>query len=113
MRRAARFCKCVYKNIAVLLLQHTFPLPYMTKVSVFELQDRITLLCLYLKVQQHCDVPPPSWQAVSIMGEEVFSFKLSLFQGATEGDGSMDEPNQRVEYKGFSEQKKCWMLIYS
>lgn len=29
-------------------------------------------------------------QAVSIVGEEVFSFKLSLFPGATEGDGYGD-----------------------
>ena len=29
-------------------------------------------------------------QAVSIMGEEVFSFKLSLFAGATEGEGYGD-----------------------
>ncbi|XP_037550881.1 vacuolar protein sorting-associated protein 13C [Nematolebias whitei] len=29
-------------------------------------------------------------QAVSIMGKEVFSFKLSLFPGATEGDGYSD-----------------------
>lgn len=29
-------------------------------------------------------------QAVSIMGEEVFSFKLCLFPGATEGEGYSD-----------------------
>lgn len=29
-------------------------------------------------------------QAVSIVGEEVFSFKLSLFPGATEGEGYRD-----------------------
>lgn len=29
-------------------------------------------------------------QAVSIVGEEVFNFKLSLFMGATEGEGYRD-----------------------
>lgn len=32
----------------------------------------------------------PPVQAVSIMGEEVFSFKLSLYPGATEGEGYRD-----------------------
>lgn len=31
-----------------------------------------------------------SLQAVSIVGEELFSFQLSLFPGATEGDGYSD-----------------------
>lgn len=31
-----------------------------------------------------------SIQAVSIVGEEVFSFKMTLYPGATEGDGYSD-----------------------
>ncbi|XP_047187417.1 vacuolar protein sorting-associated protein 13C isoform X3 [Scophthalmus maximus] len=48
-------------------------------------------------------------KAVSIMGEEVFSFKLSLFPGATEGDGYSD--TSKVDGK-VTLRLGCIQIIY-
>uniref|UniRef100_A0A4W6CNZ5 Vacuolar protein sorting 13 homolog C n=1 Tax=Lates calcarifer TaxID=8187 RepID=A0A4W6CNZ5_LATCA len=48
-------------------------------------------------------------KAVSIMGEEVFSFKLSLFPGATEGEGYSD--TSRVDGK-VTMRLGCIQIIY-
>ncbi|XP_074513317.1 intermembrane lipid transfer protein VPS13C isoform X9 [Sebastes fasciatus] len=48
-------------------------------------------------------------KAVSIMGEEVFSFKLSLFPGATEGDGYTD--TSRVDGK-VTMRLGCIQIVY-
>ncbi|XP_068584903.1 intermembrane lipid transfer protein VPS13C isoform X2 [Cebidichthys violaceus] len=48
-------------------------------------------------------------KAVSIMGEEVFSFRLSLFSGATEGDGYSD--TSRVDGK-VTMSLGCIQIVY-
>ncbi|XP_075939319.1 intermembrane lipid transfer protein VPS13C isoform X3 [Anarhichas minor] len=48
-------------------------------------------------------------KAVSIMGEEVFSFRLSLFSGATEGDGYSD--TSRVDGK-VTMRLGCIQIVY-
>lgn len=56
-------------------------------------------------------LPPPSslMQVVSIMGEEVFSFKLSLFPGVTEGEGYSD--TSKVDAK-VTLRLGCIQIVY-